>query len=55
MNTAARKQQYTRWSSIQIRLPDLLKGLVAFPATQGHGVKKKEVPILDNYWVPPSN
>lgn len=34
---------------MHIRLPDLVKDLVAFPATPGHGVKKGEVPVIDNY------
>lgn len=31
------------------KITRLIKSLVAFPATQGHEVKKREVPILDNY------
>lgn len=31
------------------RLPDLLKDVVAFLATQVHGIKKRKVPITDNY------
>lgn len=37
------------------RLPDLLKDVVAFLATQVHGIKKRKVPITDNYQVPQSN
>lgn len=36
---------------MQIRLPEVAKDLVAFPATSRHGVKKREVPVTDNYWV----
>lgn len=44
------KQRFTRKEhSMHIRLPDLVKDLVAFPATPGHGVKKGEVPVIDNY------
>ena len=38
-----------------MRLPELLKDLVAFLVTQGHSIKKKKVPITNNYWVPWSN
>lgn len=32
-----------------MRLPDLLKDVVAFLATQMHGIKKRKVLITDNY------
>lgn len=44
------KQRFARKEhSVQIRLPEVAKDLVAFPATSRRGVKKREVPVTDNY------
>lgn len=49
-HTASEKRCYARrLNSIQTRLPVLLKDLVAFLAIQVHGIKKRKVPITDNY------
>lgn len=34
-----------------MQLPNLVKDVGSFPVTQGYGIKKKEVPVTDNYWV----